>query len=158
MILHILEMDWLAYIEHSRFLTLFSISHLTKSVNKPLFWIRSPLVAVFHFFAPLPLSFSFFFLFFFFPYPLSPTQHILALYYSLFNQHHHHLWHHTTILHWILYIAPNCMGGTFRWQTCSTSDFPLKRSKVVEACQLCRTKKMRCDGSKSSTFKRNHGS
>ncbi|CAO3599875.1 unnamed protein product [Absidia cylindrospora] len=33
-----------------------------------------------------------------------------------------------------------------RWQSCSTADFPLKRSKVAAACQPCRTKKMRCDG------------
>ncbi|ORZ24525.1 hypothetical protein BCR42DRAFT_446461 [Absidia repens] len=38
------------------------------------------------------------------------------------------------------------MGGMLRWQSCSTADFPLKRSKVAAACQPCRTKKMRCDG------------
>lgn len=39
------------------------------------------------------------------------------------------------------------MTGTFRWHSCSTSDFPLKRHKVSKACEVCRAKKMRCDGS-----------
>ncbi|CEJ03113.1 hypothetical protein RMCBS344292_17102 [Rhizopus microsporus] len=38
------------------------------------------------------------------------------------------------------------MTGTFRWHSCSTSDFPLKRHKVSKACEVCRAKKMRCDG------------
>ncbi|KAI8099439.1 uncharacterized protein BX664DRAFT_321252 [Halteromyces radiatus] len=43
------------------------------------------------------------------------------------------------------------MGSKLRWQSCSKSDFPLKRSKVAKACQGCRTKKMRCDGKKPCT-------
>ncbi|KAI8069394.1 hypothetical protein BC940DRAFT_297621 [Gongronella butleri] len=39
------------------------------------------------------------------------------------------------------------MGGKFRWQTCSKESFPLRR-KVVNACQQCRKKKLRCDGRK----------
>ncbi|KAI8370214.1 hypothetical protein BD560DRAFT_396732 [Blakeslea trispora] len=39
------------------------------------------------------------------------------------------------------------MAGTFRWHSCSNTDFPLKRHKVSKACEACRNKKMRCDGS-----------
>lgn len=39
------------------------------------------------------------------------------------------------------------MTGTLRWHSCSTNDFPLKRHKVSKACEACRSKKMRCDGS-----------
>ncbi|KAI8378648.1 hypothetical protein EDC96DRAFT_169476 [Choanephora cucurbitarum] len=38
------------------------------------------------------------------------------------------------------------MAGTFRWHSCSNTDFPLKRHKVSKACEACRNKKMRCDG------------
>ncbi|KAI9029957.1 hypothetical protein CLU79DRAFT_733410 [Phycomyces nitens] len=38
------------------------------------------------------------------------------------------------------------MAGAFKWHSCSTKDFPLKRNKVTKACNACRTKKMRCDG------------
>lgn len=40
------------------------------------------------------------------------------------------------------------MAGNLRWHSCSTDDFPLKRHKVSKACETCRAKKMRCDGSK----------
>lgn len=39
------------------------------------------------------------------------------------------------------------MTGTLRWHSCSINDFPLKRHKVSKACEACRSKKMRCDGS-----------
>ncbi|KAI8391447.1 uncharacterized protein BYT42DRAFT_610678 [Radiomyces spectabilis] len=38
------------------------------------------------------------------------------------------------------------MTGTFKWHSCSGEDFPLKRYKVPKACNICRAKKMRCDG------------
>ncbi|KAI8327399.1 hypothetical protein EDC96DRAFT_531967 [Choanephora cucurbitarum] len=41
------------------------------------------------------------------------------------------------------------MAGTFRWHSCSNTDFPLKRHKVSKACEACRNKKMRCDGIRS---------
>ncbi|KAI9275639.1 hypothetical protein BDA99DRAFT_555417 [Phascolomyces articulosus] len=40
----------------------------------------------------------------------------------------------------------NNSGSNFRWHSCSKDDFPFKRHKVPKACQLCRQKKMRCDG------------
>lgn len=43
------------------------------------------------------------------------------------------------------------MAGNLRWHSCSTDDFPLKRHKVSKACETCRAKKMRCDGSKFLT-------
>ncbi|KAI9265986.1 hypothetical protein BY458DRAFT_490804 [Sporodiniella umbellata] len=38
------------------------------------------------------------------------------------------------------------MTNNLKWHSCSTSDFPLKRHKVSKACELCRAKKMRCNG------------
>ncbi|KAI8997068.1 hypothetical protein BDB01DRAFT_830690 [Pilobolus umbonatus] len=38
------------------------------------------------------------------------------------------------------------MTGTYKWHSCSSHDFPLKRHKVSKACDACRSKKMRCDG------------
>lgn len=40
------------------------------------------------------------------------------------------------------------MTSNLRWHLCSKDDFPFKRHKVQKACQTCRLKKMRCDGSK----------
>ncbi|ORE06982.1 hypothetical protein BCV72DRAFT_249698 [Rhizopus microsporus var. microsporus] len=43
------------------------------------------------------------------------------------------------------------MTGTFRWHSCSTSDFPLKRHKVKNPCQRCESNKATCTYSDKPT-------
>lgn len=40
-------------------------------------------------------------------------------------------------------------SSKYKWHSFSVEEFPFKRQKVSRACQLCRQKKMRCDGSTS---------
>ncbi|KAI7881980.1 hypothetical protein K492DRAFT_206455 [Lichtheimia hyalospora FSU 10163] len=37
-------------------------------------------------------------------------------------------------------------SSKYKWHSFSVEEFPFKRQKVSRACQLCRQKKMRCDG------------
>ncbi|KAJ8657464.1 hypothetical protein O0I10_006766 [Lichtheimia ornata] len=39
-------------------------------------------------------------------------------------------------------------SSKYKWHSFSVEEFPFKRQKVSRACQLCRQKKMRCDGKK----------
>lgn len=47
-----------------------------------------------------------------------------------------------------LSITWNTMAMTLRWHSCSKEDYPHRRHKVPQACDKCRAKKMRCNGSK----------